>query len=439
MALRTISPRVTPVLNAKTWKYLYTSGSYTLALDQSSYAWGWGFNIQGQLGDNTTANKSSPVSVFGGRQWTSIINCNVFSFGLDNLSYAYVWGNGASGALGQANNLTNQLSPISLPGGKQWLSATLSDSASTVAIDNLSYAWCWGLGSSGQIGNNGSVDVSSPVSVVGDKQWLSALASGQAVIALDNLSYAWGWGNNFQGGLGNNSTTNAQSPVSVVGGLQFKRIFTKGGTWTIALDANSYAWGWGNNFSGALGNNTTANQSSPVSVLGGKQWRQISLNSTGFVIALDSLSYAWAWGSGTNGELGNNGATSQSSPISVVGGKQWLYLYSSTGFTVAIDNLSYAYAWGQGTTGQLGNNLAVAQSSPVSVVGGKQWATANYSYPGTVTSTAVDLLDASNFAWSWGAGTAGQLGNNLTVNQSSPVSIVIPPVFISGLANPFGL
>jgi len=36
---------------------------YTMAVDTNAQAWGWGWNAYGTLGDGTTINHSTPVSI----------------------------------------------------------------------------------------------------------------------------------------------------------------------------------------------------------------------------------------------------------------------------------------------------------------------------------------------------------------------------------------
>lgn len=38
-------------------------GNYSLALKNDGTVWAWGWNLYGQLGDNTTTNRSLPVQV----------------------------------------------------------------------------------------------------------------------------------------------------------------------------------------------------------------------------------------------------------------------------------------------------------------------------------------------------------------------------------------
>jgi alpha-tubulin suppressor-like RCC1 family protein len=366
---------------------------YAVAIDSLSYGWAWGNNQFGWLGDNTTTSRSSPASVAGGRQWLFLACGGVFSgptLGLDNLSYAYAWGSGSGGALGNpAFGIGNATSPVSVAGGRQWrllLPTTGASTPSVYGIDSLSYAWAWGAdgSASGQLGNNSTAGQSSPVSVVGGRQWRSLVISGptsgsRTVCGLDSLSYAWCWGDGTNGRNGQNSTASRSSPVSVIGDRQFRSVFGSIGFQCLAaIDSLSYAWAWGLNSSGQLGNNTTADASSPTSVVGGRQWRSIAMTGVGntntSTIALDSLSYAWAWGSGTSGQLGNNATANSSSPVSVVGGRQWKRVIGSIIYDTfyGIDSSDRLWAWGAGGNGQLGNGSTSSTSSPIAVNFGVQ-------------------------------------------------------------------
>jgi alpha-tubulin suppressor-like RCC1 family protein len=71
---------------------------------------------------------------------------------------------------------------------------------------------------------------------------------------------------NSGGQLGDNSTTDRSSPVSIIGAHSFIQI-DAGQTWSLGLKADGSVWAWGDNSAGSLGTNTVINRSSPVSVI----------------------------------------------------------------------------------------------------------------------------------------------------------------------------
>lgn len=88
---------------------------------------------------------------------------------------------------------------------------------------------------------------------------------GSVVCALDEADYAWCWGWNVAGQVGDGTTENRSEPTRVSGGHQFNKLFAKFGT-VCGLSAEGELWCWGDNTHGLLGNGTTVASSSPVKV-----------------------------------------------------------------------------------------------------------------------------------------------------------------------------
>jgi alpha-tubulin suppressor-like RCC1 family protein len=178
--------------------------------------------------------------------------------------------------------------------------------------------------------------------------------------------------------LGDGTTTDRRSPVSVVGGFTDWVQIATGSYHTAAVRANGSAWCWGDNFSGQLGDGTTTRRSSPVSVVGGfTNWVQISAGGASngeHTAAVRANGTAWAWGGNPTGELGDGTTTARSSPVSVVGGfTDWVQISAGGDFngqTVAVRANGTAWGWGYNISGMLGDGTTTSRRSPVSVVGG---------------------------------------------------------------------
>jgi alpha-tubulin suppressor-like RCC1 family protein len=115
--------------------------------------------------------------------------------------------------------------------------------------------------------------------VGGFTDWVQISACGAHSVAIRANGTAWAWGSNSSGQLGINESTlsSYSSPVSVVGGFTDWVQISAGQSHTAAVRANGTAWAWGDNGSGRLGDGTTTNRSSPVSVVPGFiDWAQIS-------------------------------------------------------------------------------------------------------------------------------------------------------------------
>jgi alpha-tubulin suppressor-like RCC1 family protein len=337
--------------------------------------WSWGRADEGQLGNNCTTSRSSPVSVVGGfTDW-----CQISAGGTS----------GGGFGLGVRQNGT---------------------------------AWAWGTNSSGQLGDNSAVSKSSPVSVVGGFcDWCQVSGGGNHSLGVRTGGTAWAWGNNSQGRLGNNTTSgNQSSPVSVVGGFTDWCQVSAGLAHSLGVRTGGTAWAWGCNTCGILGDNTTVSKSSPVSVVGGfTDWCQISAGNQQS-LAVRQNGTAWAWGCNGAGRLGDNTVVNKSSPVSVVGGfTDWCQVSTGLCFSLGVRQNGTAWGWGVNNFGVLGTNSTVSRSSPVSVVGGfTDWCQIS---AGECFSLAVRT---NGTAWAWGCNTKGQLGDNTTVSKSSPVSVV---------------
>ena len=141
----TLSNRSSPtsVVGGKQWREIAVGESSSYGIDSNSYAWSWGSNSNGDLGDNTTNHRSSPISVIGGRQWIKISSCIGTILALDTNSYAWSWGFNGDGQFGDATTGVQRSSPISVAGGRQWI-AIASGNRSNFALDSNSFVWAWG-------------------------------------------------------------------------------------------------------------------------------------------------------------------------------------------------------------------------------------------------------------------------------------------------------
>ena len=89
--------------------------------------------------------------------------------------------------------------------------------------------------------------------------------------------------------------------------------------------------------------NTTVSKSSPVQVVGGfTDWCQISAggffgNAERHSLAVRQNGTAWAWGYGGGGVLGDGTTVDKSSPVSVVGGfTDWCQVAAGYGISAGI-------------------------------------------------------------------------------------------------------
>ena len=146
--------------------------------------WTWGANESGELGINDRAHRSSPVQV-PGTTWKAVYG-GIGEAGQDSKRLAvktdgtlWGWGWQNNGELGQ-NNRTTYSSPVQVPG--TW-STTVKPTGTgygraTFAVKPDGTLWSWGANESGGLGINDTIKRSSPVQVPGSAIWGDISATG---------------------------------------------------------------------------------------------------------------------------------------------------------------------------------------------------------------------------------------------------------------------
>jgi alpha-tubulin suppressor-like RCC1 family protein len=316
------------------WSKVSAGGKSSHAIRQDGTAWGWGYNNVGQLGDGTVAQRSSFVSVVGGfTDWCQISAGYNHVLAVRTNGTAWAWGCGYKGILGDDTTVSKS-SPVSVVGGfTDWCQVSAGRYLSVGVRQNGS-AWAWGANFKGGLGDNTTVSRSSPVSVVGGfTDWCQIDADNRIFsIAVRQNGTIWTWGGNYYGFLGDNTIVSRSSPGSVVGGFTDWCQVSAGAYTSLGLRTNGTAWTWGRNDTvGRLGDGTTVDKSSPVSVVGGyTDWCQVSAGQQRG-LALRTNGTAWTWGQNAVGRLGDGTTVNRSSPVSVAGGcTDWLQV-SATG------------------------------------------------------------------------------------------------------------
>lgn len=307
------------VVGDHSFVHLAVGNTYLTALKADGSAWGWGTNTTGYVGDNTTTDRSSPTSVVGGHSFATVGP----GIGLKSDGTAWLWGDNSQGAVGD-QSVTNRSSPTSVIGNHSFRFVTRT---STFAIGlKADSTWAWGNAANGKLGQSGLTNRSSPVSVLGNHSFVFASVGGDHTVALKNDGSVWAWGVGTTGELGQSTTAvNRSSPISVQGNIRFISVSAGGttgsGGFSVGIAYDGTAWTWGYNGNGQLGDNSTTNRSSPISVIGDHSFIAIAAGPA-HVIALKPDGTIWAWGAnsaGSGGAIGDNTTTDRSSPVNIVG------------------------------------------------------------------------------------------------------------------------
>ena len=429
-----ITSRLTPVsvLGAIKTFCQISSGSCILAIDKNGRAWGWGYNGFGAIGDNTKISKLTPVSVLGAtKTFCKIDTRHRHSLALDKNGRAWAWGYNTNGQLGN-NSIADQLTPVSVAGAVKTFCEISAGVNYSIAIDKNGGGWAWGYTYSGALGNNESHFKCTPMSVVGAIKTFCKINSIQHSVAIDKNGKIWSWGFNSSGQLGDNTTVSKSTPVAISGTTKTFCIIStntySAGT-TLAIDKNGRLWGWGTNALGQIGDNTNTSKLTPVSVLGAvKTFCGIAV---GFQhsAAIDKNGKIWTWGSSLRGELGDNTTVSKFTPVSILGATKTFCKITAAGYsTHAIDKNGLVWGWGLNNTGQIGDGTSTSRLTPVSVAGATKTFCEISAGKGQIQGrlnmiTVVLALDKNGRAWAWGYNVFGQIGDNSTTIRTTPVSV----------------
>lgn len=234
---------------------------------------------------------------------------------------------------------------------------------------------------------------------------------------------AYGWGYNAYGQTGDGTTgtnRNQAVPVLATGALTNKTIskMAAGGNHTLVIASDGKLYAWGSGTQGQLGNEADLSSEVPVPVKmlpGALEGKTIIAIAAGehHSLALTSEGKVFAWGSNYYGQLGRgtNNTTSSNVPVQIGGSlDQKTVTVIGAGFShsLAVTSDGIVHAWGRGDYGQLGNQSATPH---VPVPLAMSW------LPGGQTVIALDggnlhslALTSGGLMFAWGYNNDGELG-----------------------------
>jgi alpha-tubulin suppressor-like RCC1 family protein len=313
---------VTTFSGGTNWKQVSAGRSHNAAIKTDGSLWTWGEGAHGRLGNNNTASRSTPITTFaGGNDWKQVSCGYNHTAAIKTDGSLWTWGRNTYGQLGN-NTTADRSTPVTtFTGGNNWksVSAGVGDLGTTAAIKTDGSLWVWGYGR--HIGVNDPNDRSIPVTTFSGGNTWKQVSPGQVTVAIKTDGTLWDTRNDFFTFAQRYSGATNWKSVSSGGATQFliAAIKTDGTLWT---------WG-GANSAGQLGTNNTTIITTPTTTFaGGTNWKSVSVGAvndgTGKMAAIKTDGTLWVWGFGGTGCLGNFASTNRSTPVTTfAGGNNW--------------------------------------------------------------------------------------------------------------------
>jgi alpha-tubulin suppressor-like RCC1 family protein len=283
---------------------------------------------------------------------------------------------------------------------------------------------CWGLNSSGQLGNGvvGSPwDSTTPVTVRGMTSATAIAAGGETTCALLASGAVQCWGAGDSGQLGNGFNGWSPIPVSVTG-IGTAIAVTAGESHSCASLASGAVQCWGSNGFGELGDGTTTDSNTPVTVRGIGSATAVAAG-IGSTCALLASGAVQCWGWNGSGQLGDGSNVYDSTiPVTVAGISTAVAIAAGGYHHCAVLSNGSTRCWGFNSSGCLGNGTTIDSNTPVRV---HEFNSPTRLMAGGYEHTCALLFDGTMRCW--GMGSDGQLGTRRRADSTLPVNVVGTP------------
>jgi alpha-tubulin suppressor-like RCC1 family protein len=342
-----------------------------------------------------------------------------FTCALKTDSTVWCWGLNTSGQLGDGTT-TNRNRPVQVS-GLSGVADIDNQYDFACALKTNGTVWCWGSGSNGQLGNGGTASSSTPVQVSGLSNVTQIATGYQHVCAVVSNGSVWCWGWNIVHQLGDGTTTNRTTPISVSG--IFTATEVRAGAWnSCALLANQTitCWGDANGFRGSAGSAST--KSSPTGISGVTLLSKAHGQHMCAKLTDESVK---CWGYNDHGQIGDNSQINRNTPVLISSLAGMIGMSSANHTTCALKSDGTPWCWGWGGFGMLGTGNDADQFVPAAVQGvtGVSQISSGYVH------TCAVLTDSTIKCW--GRNQYGSLGDGTLMNSSVAVSVMAPPVTLA--------
>jgi hypothetical protein len=326
----------------------------------------FGANSHGQLGNGTTADATTLVTVSG---LSSVLNVDpgyLHSCAALASGAVKCWGGNADGELGTGAGSGDALTPQSVPG----ISTAVAVSAGvfhTCALLGDGSVQCWGYNAYGEVGNGTYTEATTPVPVIGLTMATRVAVNYNVSCALLAGGSVQCWGDNSYAQLGNAGYDYATTPVPV-SGISTAADLAVGVYHACALLSGGQIMCWGYNSYGEVNNGVPGNNLTPVQVSGIGAAVAVAAGNM-FTCALLPTGTVKCWGSNYTGQLGDGTFTDSATPVTVSGISTAVAIAAGDQHACALLADGSVRCWGENVSGELGDgNHQTSSNVPVDAI-----------------------------------------------------------------------
>jgi alpha-tubulin suppressor-like RCC1 family protein len=412
MGIRTLAARISsgPSVGA----------NHTCAVKADGGVRCWGANGNGQLGDQTLVNRTSPVGVSGIKDATAVAAGDAHTCARLVDGTVICWGANADGQLGDGTLVQRTRANVTVIGVSAAV-AVASGQAHTCAVLANGTVSCWGRNTNGQLGNGTTKPQTKAAGVSGLTGVAAVAVGGAHTCALGSDGSVKCWGDNALGQLGLGTTVPQLAPAAVALDGPAMAI-AAGMAHTCALLSDGSARCWGLNENGQLGDGTVAQRTTPTPVSGLAGAVAIEAGSR-FTCAKLATGIAACWGRNAAGQLGDGSNTDRLTPVATVGLTDAVAVAGGNTHTCALQANDAARCWGDNALGQLGNGTTSASTVP-QVVGGGAGTISARGLAANLSTSNTCARRADGTLACWGSNSVGQLGFGPGGEQLLPVTVL---------------
>ena len=193
-----------------------------------------------------------------------------------------------------------------------------------------------------------------------------------------------------------------------------------GGDHSIGLKTDGSLWVWGQNYYGEIGDSSNVNSAIPVQIGYETNWNKIS-GGTYHSVAIKDDGTLWAWGYNSNGQLGIGSITDSNIPVQIGNSSMWSQITCGGDHSLGLKTDGTLWAWGSNSMGQIGDATNTDKNIPTQIGNATDW-----NFVSASDWHHSMALKTDGTLWTWGYNSNGQLGNNASSNENSPIDLLCP-------------